>query len=50
MAETVWLFLGLLGVLTLASAIATMLTWKSRRTAEVLPSTLVNLKDRKSVV
>lgn len=46
MAETVWLFIGLLGVLTLASAIATMLTWKSRRTAEVLPSTLMNLNSR----
>ena len=46
MAETIWLFLGLLGVLTVASAIATALSWKSTRKGDALPSTLANLNSR----
>ncbi|MDR6631397.1 phosphatidate cytidylyltransferase [Phyllobacterium sp. 1468] len=46
MAETIWLFLGLLGILTAASAVATALSWKRVRKGEVLPSTLANLNSR----
>ncbi|PSH69060.1 phosphatidate cytidylyltransferase [Phyllobacterium brassicacearum] len=46
MAETIWLFLGLLAVLTVASTIATVLNWKSTRKGDALPSTLVNLNSR----
>jgi phosphatidate cytidylyltransferase len=46
MAETIWLFLGLLGILTTASAVATALSWKSTRKGDVLPSTLANLNSR----
>lgn len=46
MAEATWLFLGLLGVLTAASAIATVLSWKSTRKGDALPSTLANLNAR----
>nr|WP_255607050.1 phosphatidate cytidylyltransferase [Phyllobacterium sp. 2063] len=40
------MFLGLLAVLTVASAIATVLGWKSTRKGDALPSTLVNLNAR----
>jgi phosphatidate cytidylyltransferase len=46
MAETIWLFLGLLGILTAASAVATALSWKSTRKGDALPSTLANLNSR----
>lgn len=46
MTETVWLFLGLLGVLTVASAVATALSWRSTRKGDALPSTLANLNSR----
>jgi phosphatidate cytidylyltransferase len=46
MTETVWLFLGLLGVLTIASAVATTLSWKSTRKGDALPSALANLSSR----
>ncbi|ATU90453.1 phosphatidate cytidylyltransferase [Phyllobacterium zundukense] len=46
MAETIWLFLGLLGVLTAASVVATLLSWKSTRNGDALPSTLANLNSR----
>ena len=46
MAEAVWLFLGLLAVLTAASAIATILTWKNTRKGDVLPAALANLNAR----
>jgi phosphatidate cytidylyltransferase len=46
MAETIWLFLGLLGILTTASAVATALSWKSTRKGDALPATLGNLNSR----
>jgi phosphatidate cytidylyltransferase len=46
MAETIWLFLGLLGILTVASAVATALSWKSTRKGDALPATLGNLNSR----
>ncbi|HMF68546.1 MAG TPA: phosphatidate cytidylyltransferase [Phyllobacterium sp.] len=46
MTEAIWLFLGLLGILTVASAIATTLSWKSTRKGDALPSTLANLNSR----
>ncbi|MEK1887361.1 MAG: phosphatidate cytidylyltransferase [Phyllobacterium sp.] len=46
MAEAVWLFLGLLAILTGASAIATALSWKIRRKGDVLPDALANLNSR----
>jgi phosphatidate cytidylyltransferase len=46
MVETIWLFLGLLGILTVASAVATALSWKSTRKGDALPATLGNLNSR----
>ncbi|MBB3236284.1 phosphatidate cytidylyltransferase [Phyllobacterium endophyticum] len=46
MAETIWLFLGLLGILTTASGVATALSWKSTRKGDALPATLGNLNSR----
>jgi phosphatidate cytidylyltransferase len=46
MAETIWLFLGLLGILTVASAVATALSWKSTRKGDALPATLGTLNSR----
>ena len=37
MAETIWLFLGLLAVLTVASTVATVLNWKSTRKGDAAP-------------
>jgi len=46
MAEAAWLFLGLLAVLSAASTIATVLTWKNTRHGDVLPEALANLNAR----